>query len=93
MDKLVMYKVSQYKAAAKRWAAMYDVKDQHAIDVAASILMTRDKVIMGGGFAQAVVDNNLREVIWLADDTCIKHLKFFTIICHNCGTYEIENEQ
>lgn len=84
-------KVAKYEAAAKKWAAMYKVEDQHAIDIAASILMTRDKVQMGGSFAQAIVDNNLRESINRADDTCIKYLKFFSIIRHNCGSYEILN--
>jgi hypothetical protein len=85
-----MDKVAKYKAAAQRWAARYKVEDQHAIDVAASVLMTRDKVMMGGSFVQAVVDNNLREAINRADDTCIKYLKFFSIINWNCGSYEIE---
>jgi hypothetical protein len=53
--------------------------------------MTRDKVMMGGSFVQAVVDNNLREAINRADDTCIKYLKFFSIINWNCGSFEIEN--
>jgi flavin-binding protein dodecin len=53
--------------------------------------MTRDKVQMGGSFAQAIVDNNLREAINRADDTCVKYLKFFSIINHNCGSYEIMN--
>lgn len=85
-------KVAKYYAAAQRWAAMYKVEEEHAIDVAASILMTRDKVQMGGSFAQAIVDNNLRESINRADDTCIKYLKFFSIIRHNCGSYEILNK-
>lgn len=88
-----MDKVAKYKAAAQRWAAMYKVDEQHAIDVAASVLMTRDGVLQGGSFVQAIVDNNLREAINRADDTCIKYLKFFTIINHNCGSYEIETGQ
>jgi hypothetical protein len=88
-----MDKVTKYKAAAQKWAAMYKVDEQHAIDVAASILMTRDGVLQGGSFAQAIVNNNLRESINRADDTCIKYLKFFSIINHNCGSYEILNGQ
>ncbi len=86
-----MDKVEKYKAAAQRWAARYNVEDQHAIDVAASVLMTRDKVQIGGSFVQAVVDNNLREAINRADDTSVKYLKFFSIINWNCGSYEIEH--
>jgi hypothetical protein len=86
-----MEKVALYKSAAQRWAAMYKVEDKHAIEVAASVLMTRDKVLQGGSFAQAIVDNNLREAINRADDTCIKYLKFFTNINYNCGSYEILN--
>lgn len=88
-----MEKVTKYKAAAQKWAAMYKVDEQHAIDVAASILMTRDNVLQGGSFVQAVVNNNLREAINRADDTCVKYLKFFSIICNNCGSYEILNGQ
>ncbi len=88
-----MDKVAKYKAAAQRWAAMYKEDEQHAIDVAASVLMTRDKVQMGGSFAQAIVDNNLREAINRADDICIKYLRFFSIINYNCGSYEIEHGQ
>ena len=86
-----MGKIKLYKAAAERWAKRWKVEDEHAIDVAASILMTRDKVQLGGSFAQAIVDNNLRESINRADDTCIKYLKFFSIINYNCGSYEILN--
>jgi hypothetical protein len=86
-----MDKVKMYKAAAQRWAAMYKVDEQHAIDVAASVLMTRDGVLQGGSFVQAIIDNNLREAINRADDVCIKYLKFFVVINHNCGSYEIEN--
>ena len=75
-----MEKVAKYKAAAQRWAARWKVEEQHAIDV-----------LMGGSFAQAIVDNNLREAINRADDTCIKYLKFFSIINYNCGSYEIEH--
>ena len=81
----------KYRAAARRWAARWKIENEHAIDVAASILMTRDKVMIGGSFAQAVVDNNLREAINRADDTCINYLKFFSVINWNCGSYEILN--
>lgn len=88
-----MDKIAKYNAAARKWAALYEVEEQHAIDVAAVILMTRDKILYGGSFAKAVVDNNLREAINTSDSICIKYLKFFTIICHNCGSYEILNDQ
>lgn len=86
-----MDKVAMYKAAAQKWAAMYIVDNQHAIDIAASVLMTRDGVLQGGSFVQAIIDNNLREAIGRADDVCINYLKFFVAINHNCGSYEIEN--
>jgi len=47
-----MDKVEKYKAAAQRWAAMYKVEDEHAITVASSILMTRDKIWQGGSFVE-----------------------------------------
>lgn len=35
-----MEKIEKYKTAAKKWAAMYKVEDEHAINIAASILST-----------------------------------------------------
>lgn len=54
----------------------------HVCHIAASIMMTRDKVLLGGSFVQAVVDNNLEQAVNRADSVCIGNLVFF-VYCRN----------
>ena len=58
-----------------RLAPVGEDKD-HIVSVAASILMLRDGVQMGGGFAQAVINNDLEGAIDRADITCRTYLDF-----------------
>ena len=58
-------------------------EESHVINIARSVMTTRDNVMMGGSFAQAIVNNDLREAVNRADDTCIRALKFFTYCRHN----------
>ena len=60
----------------------------HIKNLASSVMMTRDKYILGGGFVQAVIDNNLEQAINRADNTAIKGLKAFVIIKNNCYVNE-----
>jgi hypothetical protein len=55
----------------------------HVVIVASSVLMERDKIMVGGSFAQAIVENDLRGAIGRADATCVKHLKTFVLVNHN----------
>ena len=48
----------------------------HLVSVAASILMLRDGIQSGGGFAQAVINNDLEGAINRADMTCRTYLDF-----------------
>lgn len=75
--------VEKYRAASKAYAAQWNITDDHVINVGSSILMTRDNVLQGGGFVQAVVNNDLREAIGRADDVCINYLRFFVGIKNN----------
>lgn len=57
----------------------------HIVSLAASVMMTRDSVMMGGGFVQAIIDNNLSEAIGRADTTALKGLKALVMVkmwCH-----------
>lgn len=83
--------VEKYEAAARKFAARNGVTSEHIIDIAASILMTRDNIRPGGNFAQAVVNNNLREAIGRADDECAQYLRFFVMILNSLGSYDILN--
>lgn len=60
---------------AKAWRE--NVSD-HIIDIMISVMMTRDNVLQGGSFVQAVVANDLRGAVTRADSDCINHLK---LIC------------
>lgn len=75
--------IEKYRAASKEYAAQWNITNDHVINVGSSILMTRDNVLQGGGFVQAVVNNDLREAIGRADDVCINHLRFFVGIKNN----------
>ena len=55
---------------------------EHVQSVAANVMMTRDGVLFGGSFANAVVENNLDAAIGRADTICLKHLPFF-VYCKN----------
>lgn len=56
----------------------------HITDLASSVMMTRDKYMMGGSFVQAIVDNDLEQAISRADNTAIKGLKTFAAVKRNC---------
>lgn len=75
--------MDKYRAKAKEFAANWKVEDNHVINICASVMMTRDSVLQGGGFVQAIIDNNLYEAVNRADDTCIKHLKLFVVAKRN----------
>lgn len=62
----------------------------HIIDIAASIMMTRDiENYKGGSFVNAVVNNDLTNAVSRADSVCIRNLKLFTYI-KNFG-YNLHN--
>ena len=53
----------------------------HIINISISIINTRDKSgPIGGGFVQAIVDNDLSNALSRADDTSFNAIKFFTYI-------------
>ena len=56
--------------------APIDEEKDHIVSVAASILMLRDGVQSGGGFAQAVINNDLEGALNRGDLTCRKYLDF-----------------
>ena len=67
---------------AKEWRE--DVSE-HIIDIMVSIMATRDKTsYAGGGFVQAVVDNNLYLAMSRADVDCRKNLFLLTMCNMNC---------
>jgi hypothetical protein len=76
---------NNYRNAVVHFLNRYNKEvSEHIIDVMISVMMTRDNVLQGGSFVQAVVSNNLREAINRADDDCSNNLKIITICCYNC---------
>lgn len=59
---------------------------EHVVDIAVSIVSTRDcSGPRGGSFVRAVVDNNLEGAISTADSTCLRALKLLVLVnlwCH-----------
>jgi hypothetical protein len=76
----------QYRERAiefvKEWGE--NVSD-HIIDIMVSIMATRDKTsYAGGGFVEAVVNNNLYLAMNRADTDCRKNLFILTMCNMNC---------
>jgi hypothetical protein len=70
----------KYWAKAKEFAKSYGVEPtQHIIEVMASAMMTRDNVMQGGSFVQAVVKNNLEEAISTADASCLANIRIIVL--------------
>ena len=78
---------NKYVTATKNFASRYGYKDisNHITDVMVSIMMTRDKVLSGGSFVQAICDNNLKQCIDRADKECINYIRLLSLthsFCH-----------
>jgi len=82
---------NKYRMAAVHFANRYDVQvSEHIIDVMISAMMTKDSVLHGGSFVQAVVNNDLRDAISRADTECLKQLRIITLCANFCNVqYEM----
>jgi hypothetical protein len=82
----------KYRAAVVHFANRYNTEvSEHIIDVMISVMMTRDNVLQGGSFVQAVVANNLRDSISKADAECSKQLRIITLCSNFCyAEYELD---
>ena len=49
----------------------------HLVHLGSSVMLTRDKIMEGGGFVKAVVNNDLYRAYTLADNTAIRGIKYF----------------
>jgi hypothetical protein len=76
---------NKYREAVIHFLNRYDEQvSEHIIDVMISVMMTRDNVLQGGSFVQAVVGNNLKETISRADTDCSKNIRIITICSQHC---------
>lgn len=56
-------------------ASFSDSEISHVTDIVASVFMTKYKYRQGGGFVQAVIENNLSQAFSRADATIVRALK------------------
>ena len=63
---------------------MNEENKAHIIHIGTSILCTKWEIgFAGGGFVQAVVDNDLMKAVGSADGTSLRGLKFFASLLYN----------
>jgi hypothetical protein len=76
----------QYRERAIQFVKEWNENvSEHILDIMVSIMATRDKSsYAGGGFAQAVVDNNLYLALSRADTDCRKNIFILTMCNANC---------
>ena len=87
MDKLEIYSDLAKDALSKTRSFIIGEltleQENHVINIAKSVMSTRDKVMVGGSFVQAIVDNDLYNAISRADVTCSRAIKFFVYCNRN----------
>ena len=80
-----------YRKAVIDWLTRNEYTiSEHITDVIISVLMTRDKLLTGGSFAQAVCNNDLREAVNRADTEVFDNLKKIMSAYHNISIYEYQ---
>jgi hypothetical protein len=80
-----MDKISEYRGRAKEYAKEWEESpSEHIIGIMASVMMTRDNIISGGSFVQAVVDNNLYLAINRGDVECQKNIRLIVNTKQHC---------
>jgi hypothetical protein len=78
-------KREEYRNKSIEFAKMYEeTPTEHVLDIMVSVMMTRDKVLMGGSFVQSIVLNQLYEAITRADVECLRYLKLITLTNRLC---------
>lgn len=74
-----------YYQRVREFAKEYgEVPSFHIIDIMASVMMTRDKFMVGGSFVQSIVENDLYGAINRGDNECLKYLKLIVATKHHC---------
>jgi len=65
------------------WTSLSEDQIFHIKDIARSITIEREKLNMGGRFAKAILDNNLKNAISWGDGLCLRALKLFVMVKEN----------
>lgn len=62
------------------WDMLHDDDREHIYNIAASIMMTRDEYLQGGGFVKSIIENDLGVAASSADHICLRALKLFVLV-------------
>lgn len=63
----------------------------HLINLGASMLRHKFRVVQGGSFVEAYVDNDLREAVGRADHITILGFRYFSMLLYNCTLSETDS--
>lgn len=73
------YKVATLFPRTYGWGKL----SEHITDIIVSVMMTRDKLRLGGSFVTSIVNNDLRGAILSGDDECIANIKIIVLARDN----------
>ena len=75
----------KYEKEAVRFAQAWEVDvTKHNVDIMISIMMHRDGIMSGGGFVEAVCNNDLMEAVSRADMDTLRVIKLLALTNVNC---------
>ena len=75
----------KYEKEAARFAQAWEVDvTKHNVDIIISIMMHRDGIMSGGGFVEAICNNNLIEAVSRADIDNLRVIKLLALTNVNC---------
>lgn len=79
----------KYNDAVVKWLVANQKTNvlEHIIDIITSVIMTRTKAKIGGDFAQAVVNNDLKGAINRADSEVLENLVLIVKANYNIDVY------
>jgi hypothetical protein len=78
-----------YEQAIQNWITRNNYQvSEHITNVILSVLLTRDKLQIGGDFAKAICNNNLFETFRRADKEVWDNIRTIILAYHNISAYE-----
>jgi hypothetical protein len=86
MDKKMEFQSKKeiYRIAVVEWLGRNNYRtSEHIIEIIISVLFTRDGVLIGGSFVQALCKNDLFAVANFADSEVFANLKLIILAYHN----------
>ena len=73
----------QNRNAVINFSGLSDEDRERVYELAASVVFTRDNIMQGGGFIQAIIANDLESAVGRADDIAIRCLKLLVFVKYN----------